>query len=68
MSRKLNVLLFSGTIDHFPVPPGLCIKTRLSAQPLIWIFLKTEIFSPQFAKKYASKRSIFESFSPVHTN
>ena len=21
---------------HFRVPPGLCIKTRLSAQPLIW--------------------------------
>ena len=25
-----------GTMDHFPVPLGLCIKTRLSAQPLIW--------------------------------
>ena len=23
-------------ICHFWVPPGLCIKTRLSAQPLIW--------------------------------
>ena len=23
-------------IGHFRVPPGLCIKTRLSAQPLIW--------------------------------
>ena len=24
------------TIGHFRVPPGLCFKTRLSAQPLIW--------------------------------
>ena len=24
------------TIGHFLVSPGLCIKTRLSAQPLIW--------------------------------
>ena len=23
-------------IGHFRVPPGLCLKTRLSAQPLIW--------------------------------
>ena len=23
-------------IGHFRVLPGLCIKTRLSAQPLIW--------------------------------
>ena len=23
-------------IGHFRVPSGLCIKTRLSAQPLIW--------------------------------
>ena len=23
-------------IGHFRVPPGLCIKTRLGAQPLIW--------------------------------
>ena len=24
------------TIDHFRVPPGLCFKTRVGAQPLIW--------------------------------
>ena len=23
-------------VGHFRVPPGLCIKTRLNAQPLIW--------------------------------
>ena len=23
-------------IGHFRVPPGLCIKIKLSAQPLIW--------------------------------
>ena len=26
----------SRSIGHFRVPPGLCFKTRLSAQPLIW--------------------------------
>ena len=26
----------SKSISHFRVPPGLCIKTRLSAQPLTW--------------------------------
>ena len=33
------------TIRHFGVPPGLCIKTRLSAQPLIWkwIFILIQI-------------------------
>ena len=32
------ILLSSGAslIRHFRVPPGLCIKTRLSAQPLMW--------------------------------
>ena len=25
-----------GAIGYFRVPPGLCIKTRLGAQPLIW--------------------------------
>ena len=23
-------------IGHFRVPPGLCIKTRVGAQPLMW--------------------------------
>ena len=23
-------------IGHFRVPPGLCFKTRVSVQPLIW--------------------------------
>ena len=26
----------SGPIGHFQVPPGLCFKTRVGAQPLIW--------------------------------
>ena len=32
-------------IGHFRVPPGLCIKTRLSAQPLIckWFFILMQI-------------------------
>ena len=45
-----------------------CIFKPKAQSTCIGIFLKTEIFFPQFAKKYASKRSIFESFSPVHTN
>ena len=33
------------SIGHFRVSPGLCIKTRLSAQPLIWkwVFILTQI-------------------------
>ena len=27
-------MILRGSIGHFRVPPGLCIKTRLSAQPL----------------------------------
>ena len=32
-------------IGHFQVPPGLCIRTRLSAQPLIWkwFFILTQV-------------------------
>ena len=39
--RKFALSLFffflvrSFSIGHFRVPPGLCIKTRLGAQPLI---------------------------------
>ena len=34
-----------GAIGHFRVPPRLCIKTRLGAQPLIWkwFFILTQI-------------------------
>ena len=28
--------IVSGSIGHFRVPPGLCFKTRVGAQPLIW--------------------------------
>ena len=31
-----NLFYLPLTIGHFRVFPGLCIKTRLSAQPLIW--------------------------------
>ena len=34
--RDKTAMLGVNTIGHFRVPPGLCIKTRLSAQPLIW--------------------------------
>ena len=35
--RRLNInsLHFNST-GHFRVPPGLCFKTRVGAQPLIW--------------------------------
>ena len=36
----LELVIFSKLsglrIGHFRVPPGLCIKARLKAQPLIW--------------------------------
>ena len=45
--NKLPVayLLLCYTIGNFRVPPGLCIKTSLSAQPLIWkwFFILTQI-------------------------
>ena len=28
--------MFHSAIGHFRVPPGLCFKTRVGAQPLIW--------------------------------
>ena len=36
---------FSFQLGHFWVPQGLCIKTRLSAQPLIWkwFFIRMQI-------------------------
>ena len=38
-------------ISHFQVSPGLCIKTRLSAQPLIWkwylILMQTKLLSQE---------------------
>ena len=39
------VITCSAWISHFQVPAGLCIKTRLSAQPFIWkwIFILMQI-------------------------
>ena len=31
-----NFLMNFSWIGHFRVPPGLCFKTRVGAQPLIW--------------------------------
>ena len=41
-------------IRHFRVPPGLCIKTRLSAQPLIWklFFISCKII---FTTKFCAR-------------
>jgi len=41
LNQGTTLQLFSSegprkSISHFRVPPGLCIKARLSAQPLIW--------------------------------
>ena len=35
-NRVITTNIIHRSIGHFRVPPGLCIKTRLSAQPLIW--------------------------------
>ena len=49
-------------ISHFRVPPGLCIKTRLSAQPLIWrwfvILMQIKLI---FTRKVVPAFSHFES-------
>ena len=42
-----------------------CLWSSKAPSIHIWIFLKTDIIFP-FSKKYASTRSVFESFSPVH--
>ena len=41
------------TIGHFLVSPGLCVKTRLGAQPLIWksFFILMQIKPMHFHKK-----------------
>ena len=41
------------TIGHFLVSPGLCIKTRLGAQPLIWklFFILMQMKPMHFHKK-----------------
>ena len=36
LERRLGTSEIRITIGHFRVSPSLCIKTRLSAQPLIW--------------------------------
>ena len=38
-------------IGHLRVPPGLCIKTRLSAQPLIWKWFLSQANKTHFHKK-----------------
>ena len=50
------------SISHFRVPPGLCIKTRWSAQPLIWkdIFILLQI-KLIFTSKVVHLASNFES-------
>ena len=46
------------SMGHFRVPPGLCIKTRWSAQPLIWkwffILMQIKLFSTRKVVHMAS--------------
>ena len=46
------------SIGHFRVPPGLCIKTRLGAQPLIWkwffILMQIKLISTRKVKHLTS--------------
>ena len=53
-------------IGHFRAPQGLCIETRLSAQPLIWKSLWTGVwlfFSPnrELVHRLICKYAIFHS-------
>ena len=36
VSRAKWVIVDCKPIGHFRVPPGLCFKTKVGAQPLIW--------------------------------
>ena len=38
-------------IGHFRVPPGLCFKTRVGAQPLIWKTFHSHAIKTHFHKK-----------------
>ena len=38
-------------ILHFRVPPGLCIKTRLSAQPLIYMEMIFHFHANSFSQQ-----------------
>ena len=56
-------ILMHASVNSYPF-------TALTLGPRLYVsgyILKTENFSPLLKKKYASTRSVFESFSPVHT-
>ena len=36
LNLSISGEVFKSWIGHFPVPPGLCFRTRIGAQPLIW--------------------------------
>ena len=36
LNLSISGEVFKSWIGHFPVPPGLCFRTRVGAQPLIW--------------------------------
>ena len=62
-------------IGHFRVPPGLCFKTRVGAQPLIWksffILLQIKLIFTRKVVHLASfwKRGFFETRKwPIHSS
>ena len=52
MESGTLLLTFKGPIVHFRVPQGLCFKTRVGAQPLIWkSFFHSQANKTHFHKK-----------------
>ena len=44
-------LTFNAWLGHFRVPPGLCFKTRVGAQPFIWKSFHSYASKTHFHKK-----------------
>ena len=48
-------------IGHFGVSPGLCFKTRVGAQPLIWSTAQHLLFDCSRVLEYAKIRTVLQS-------
>ena len=66
LNQGTSLQLFSSegprkSISHFRVPSGLCIKARLSAQPLIWKLFFILMQIKQFSQERLCTWPLFES-------